>query len=564
MKRAEHKDVECAEALRLGAPILGLLHATGNGRPESFPPCQPEHELKNSIVERNKTLLASLREDVHSKALWDVTQKDVAAGRMTHPVPVSQVDLSKILLTPRFAVEQLKPDGSVKVRPIDDCTRSGVNGCVQPCERLVCDGVDTLVHLARLFHNQSGKCRPHFWKADIDSAFRRVPLQCDQQWAAASVFIYEGQAWASVHRALLFGATGSVHGWDRVGSALRSIARRLVFLPVCRYTDDYFSVEWAEVRRHSMEAFARIVRAILGPDAVAPAKLLFGEELEILGVDFSTSFIGIRCTPTADKRQKWLKVIESALGDNCLRAGVASKLVGGLQWASSRMFRCLGRAMLQPLWDQCRNSHSHVSRALELALRWWQAVLEQNLSQTQEWGERAQEVVHLWCDARGTPPRLAAVIYADEAFHYTDWAPDEEVLAPFFARRDAQILGLEQLALALGLSTFGHLCQGRSVQLWSDNTGAEGSARRGRARSWDHNCLAHSLWSAAVHLGCDLWVSRVPTERNISDLPSRELYSLLQWLGARWASPVLHTDFRNPQAWRAIAGVLCHASLRRP
>ena len=65
----------------------------------------------------------------------------------------------------------------------------------------------------------------------------------------------------SEHYALPFGGVGSVYGWDRVGSCifltslfcshfacfighmLRSLARRLLKIPVLRYVDDYFGAD---------------------------------------------------------------------------------------------------------------------------------------------------------------------------------------------------------------------------------------------------------------------------------------------------------------------------------
>eukprot|EP00959_Pyramimonas_sp_CCMP1952_P099590 2082108-Pyramimonas_sp.AAC.1 len=56
-----------------------------------------------------------------------------------------------IRLVPRFGVLQPKPDGSLKVRPVDDFTRSRVNGACAPAEKLSVEGADQLVAVARAF-----------------------------------------------------------------------------------------------------------------------------------------------------------------------------------------------------------------------------------------------------------------------------------------------------------------------------------------------------------------------------------------------------------------------------
>jgi len=43
----------------------------------------------------------------------------------------------------------------------------------------------------------------------------------------------------------------------------------------------------------------------------------------------------------------------------------------------------------------------------------------------------------------------------------------------FASRSDQQIMGLELLAISLGLCTFEHLLRGRNVVVHCDNTGSE-------------------------------------------------------------------------------------------
>ena len=123
----------------------------------------------------------------------------------------------------------------------------------------------------------------------------------------------------------------------------------------------------------------------------------------------------------------------------------------------------------------------------------------------------------------------------------------------FTRREDNQIAGLELLAIALGLSTFGEVLAGRRVCVWSDNTVSEHGTRKGSARSWDHASLVHCLWTKAAKLGIDLQVERVPSDDNIADLPSREEYCLLRSLGAVFEEPLLDKDFWDPSSWEALS-----------
>ena len=123
-----------------------------------------------------------------------------------------------------------------------------------------------------------------YWKADIDSAYRRIPTRRWERWAMWIVFLFQGVPMAACNNTMPFGSVGSVHAWDRIGFFLRHCARELFHLTVFRYVDDYFGVDYASTAEHAMQCFARLTRAVLGLGAVAPAKLASGMPLSVLGL----------------------------------------------------------------------------------------------------------------------------------------------------------------------------------------------------------------------------------------------------------------------------------------
>ena len=92
-----------------------------------------------------------------------------------------------------------------------------------------------------------------------------------------------------------------------------------------------------------------------------------------------------------------------------------------------------------------------MSHELEAALRWWLQVLKSGLAEFKEWKANLQRPLHLLCDASGSPPHLGAVLVHDEECFYTDLVPSPQLMAAFKQRRDNQIMGLELLAISLGL-----------------------------------------------------------------------------------------------------------------
>ena len=288
----------------------------------------------------------------------------------------------------------------------------------------------------------------------------------------------------------------------------------------------------------AMHTFARLVRLLLGPTAIAQSKLECAAELIVLGVELKMRPSGCICRPSASKMTKCIAVIEEALQSGKLFGGCAQKLAGRLNWAVQYLFQRLGRAMLKPIYKQRFSTNGDMSPALGSALKWWLWVLKQDIVQEKLWKTISSPPAHLFVDARSTPARCAAVLFIDGRTLYTDGAPAEQYMEQFQKRGDNQIMSLELLALVVGLSTFTEELKGRKVVLWSDNSGAESASRKGSASAWDQNLLVHSLWTHAFVNKMALWVERVASADNIADLPSRESYALLhEFDGISWYEP---------------------------
>ena len=76
------------------------------------------------------------------------------------------------------------------------------------------------------------------------------------------------------------------------------------------------------------------------------------------------------------------------------------------------------------------------------------------------------------------------------------------------------------------------------VRVWSDNVGAECTLRTGTASCNDHNLLVYAVWLEAIRHGLTLWFERVPSDDNIADEPSRNLFATIEnVLGATYVPP---------------------------
>ena len=165
-------------------------------------------------------------------------------------------------------------------------TASMVNPCTAASEKLRCDTLDMFLDLIeslreKLYIKRQANCRGQhkvviifgthsaqhvllsalsaqeaeitMWKADIASAFRRVPIRPEHRQHAYVCIATENGPLVAGHNATPFGAVASVHAWDRIGDfvfgsmlqcafpdmlsagcVLTAIARRILKIPIMR------------------------------------------------------------------------------------------------------------------------------------------------------------------------------------------------------------------------------------------------------------------------------------------------------------------------------------------
>ena len=76
---------------------------------------------------------------------------------MSHPAPINAVEFDGAVLTPRFGARQRREDGPVKLRLVDDMSRSLINAASQPKERLGHEAIDALFGTCKAFVARVGE-----------------------------------------------------------------------------------------------------------------------------------------------------------------------------------------------------------------------------------------------------------------------------------------------------------------------------------------------------------------------------------------------------------------------
>ena len=421
-----YEDTVVADVFRTGGPLYGDMQVCGIGKPcAEGASARDVEDLRKDIWGSNKLLAKELRKNAFEEEFHKMVVGDAQRGWMSEPTRAS-VSLLDARAVPGVGVQQgIKSDGSIKVRavynfswstpwPVDAVKRisymeakaRSINGCTCLPEKLSHDHLDDLMWYCKQVVLVLGFV-PALFKADIASAFRRIPLMPEHRWAAGIMYWYKGSIWTSVHKSSPFGAKASVFNWERVGRFLRAVARRLLHIAMFEYVDDYFAAEHPEVVKHAMNCFARVVRALLGEGSIAAEKLMCGKALEVLGVHVELSSEKFLLRPSPSKMRKCLDVIEAALAPSgSLAAGCASKLAGRLQWACQFMFYRLGRAMIRPIYSQCHSRSGVVGDELKVALGWWRQILNTNIVEERFWKFPEAPLAHLFVDAAGKSARL--------------------------------------------------------------------------------------------------------------------------------------------------------------
>ena len=133
------------------------------------------------------------------------------------------------------------------------------------------------------------------------------------------------------------------------GDLIKAIARRMLNLRVLRFVDDYFAAGSAETADHAMWVFARyavldhtcimrvghtlvslcrLVRVILGEDAIAKNKLEQGNPLTVLGITIEINMAGVVFAPNNEKACNPFSLSNASRMAFCILCSVSLPLVG--------------------------------------------------------------------------------------------------------------------------------------------------------------------------------------------------------------------------------------------
>ena len=523
----------------------------------------PEMLLSSSAWMRARILSRDTHasEPALARELWKVTLQDVERGFLKGPYDsVSQVKealgCEAFVCSRRFVIEQGHGD-HVKYRPIDDLKESGVNSAYHAVDRLRLMDLDYFCVLARFLaklsagrevvvplsdgvvlkaplHKDFGR-RPR-WVGrclDLEKAYRQVPLALDSLKFGVIVAHRPdgGKPAYFISQSIHFGASASVFAFNRISLSLFHLSCALLGTLGGVYYDDYPLIEpeiSARMATLSIESLLDALgwRYATGDSKAAP----FASVFDLLGVRVSLSCLGsgsfeVSTKPARLERIKSLLEMVAASG-TCSRStarslhGLLNFLVGA---AMGRRLKLASRAFANL---GVRGEDVPASSVRQLC-KW---TIEMLGSSTPRWWDclgRSDPVV-IFTDAsyeKGIARWGVVVINPVTSTRRVASGLVPEQLLAFWHLdiKDQVICQAEAFASLVARFSLARLISRRRVLYFVDNESTRLALISGSSPSRTLAMLGVAFHSLELTDRSLSWLERVPSEKNIADLPSRDL-----------------------------------------
>jgi hypothetical protein len=587
MKAAGHQDEMLIHRITTGFQITGELDHT----PE-FEDLEEARvrEASLDVTALMKTsrwsrhvLMASLRSsgnNILDRAVYDDTVAEAKKGWAEGPM--SQHELDKRfgplwVASRRFGIEQgVDAEGKPKIRSIDDLTEFHVNKSVTVRQKIDLGGVDVILATAKCMatavDDDRNVCVPdgsggwmqgrlnESWTisqartllgrtVDLKAAYKAfLRRAADGAFSIIGVYNpYLDTKELFVAFSLMFGATGSVYGFNRAALAARKILIKLFSLPLTSFFDDYVQVEF-EVLADSADATIKEVFGLLGWRLAEEKNKDFSAAFKALGVlfDFAKAEENVLTVRNTEARVKSVSDEADALllKGSVTRAEAAS-LRGKLAFSEAQHWSRCGTMVTSALSEaaEIAGGSSRASRLgedLKLNLhfiRWLMNNAQPRVLQPRALegctcvfvdgaaeGEGRQDVA---CAGVIFSPRLSKPQFFS---HHMS----KELVMHWASKGSKQVIGQAELfpVLLSKQAWMNELLHAR-VLWFIDNEAAREGLVKSFSPAWASKQILLQIAVMDAKLPAMNWYARVPSVANVSDGPSRDDFDLMRKLMAR-------------------------------
>ena len=543
LDEAGHGDIGLVEDITRGFDLTGALPRSGvfnqKFRPASMT-CEDLREVSNLSRSVLLESVQSSGDEEIDLSLFAATLKEVEKGFIQGPIDKEDLPAGSTL-TKRFPVKQKN-----KVGPIDDYKASLVNFAVAQNEAVT---IHTIDHIASMiaFWMRSGslstsdglvaKC----W--DLSDAYKQVPLSDEAFHLDSYLAVYDPEcSSAKIFKQCVL-PFGSIYAtaFLRVSLALWKVGSTLLHLMWSVYFDDFLCLARNSESKH-VEFCVDSLFSLLGW-RISKNKLLdFNTFCKVLGVQLDLKRSGDKLcfvTNTEERVQELVGELDEAIRTNMLPRSEGEKLRGRFQFASSRIFGRKFRRLLKVLSNHVTRGRKSLSPHTLSCLHDIRNLLVQNIPRKIEASQA--EVVHIYI-----------YIYVDASFDYSDCSGlggmladmSEKVISFFSVRVDTATLDeimskgqktviqeLEMMAVLAAVRGWKEMMKTCRVVLFIDSEAVRGAFLKSWSANDDSDKLISLIFQVESDFDVPVWIERVPSQSNPSDILSRE--TVAEFKGAK-------------------------------
>ena len=364
---------------------------------------------------------------------------------------------------------------------------------------------------------------------DLSDAYKQVPLSDEAFDLDSYLAVFDpGTSSAKIfkQRVLPFGSVASVTAFLRVSLALWKIGSSLLHLMWSVYFDDFLCLARSSEPRH-VDFCVSTLFSLLGCNFDTVCKVL-KVQLDLRQSGSGTCFV----TNTAERVEELVAEIDDAMKSNLLPQRNGEKLRGRLQFASSQTFGRRFRRLLKVLSNHVTAGRQTLSDRTHECLSEIRSLLLENAPRKVE--SLQAEVVHIYVDASFDREKYSGlggmvVDMLKKTLFFFSEAVDDDTLNEIMSKGQKTVIQeLEMMAVLAAVKSWHSFLKSRKVVLFTDSESVRGSF----LKTWSANDNSDDMISVIfeVEEGFDipLWIERVPSQSNPSDVLSREVVAVFE------------------------------------
>ena len=539
LKQASYYDMDVCNELTQGATLTGEAPRSGLWPSKFTPASMTEQELMKVADLDRPGIVEQLTYDIKNEqalSIWNQTMQETETGALAGPRRLDEVS-HRYPLSRRFGVIQ-----NGKLRCINDFTRSGVNSAAQTCESPKPHTLDVVASLASYIMLKTGGRTAWSGRAfDLTGAYRQCAVHPDSYKFShiAVANPSDGRVYAFCMKALPFGSVRSVHAFLRLSHAIWYCAIELLQILWCSYFDDFVTfcptLEADSVTNCIHTYFRLIGWRFAESGAKAPP---FNTAFTALGVkiDIGAMQAGHILFDNTEKRVvELVQSLDKVLSDGALPRQDALRLRGRLQFACSQLFGRLGKAALSTVTDQAyRSSSLQLQPETCVAMKLFRDLLTK--SKPRKISGKVYDEWFVFTDASFEPNAAGfkagvGAVLVDKngriVQYVSEELPQDVLIFLMSSGKKTIIFELEMLAIVYAMTVWESFLRGSHVVFYTDNNAVRDAVIACSTSSSLAMPILDRLLKLEYALDIFPWYTRVPTDSNVSDDPSRGVCDFL-------------------------------------